>query len=125
MQENHESHVIGTCATCGFRFDLLFGIDCPRCRSEHIKSAFAPIDPLRTALGVGLDIEKLLTDQQTRYYRGQKFFHDDMEDHVNARPSFRVPCQQMSEQESDVPEDCKVPIDEAAQIYELRRMFRL
>jgi len=30
-----------------------------------------------------------------------------------------------SEEETEVPEGCKMPSDVAAQIYELRRMFRL
>ena len=55
------ANVVGTCSTCGFRFDLLLGTACPNCylieRIKRVTEAFAPLDPLRTALGVGLMTE--------------------------------------------------------------------
>lgn len=105
------AHVIATCATCGFRFDMLLGTGCPKCRTEAVKKAFAPIDSLRTALGVlqfedqkGIRLHGKLAEKE--FYR-------------------RVQNDPEAEEQTETPEGCKMPIDEAAQIYELRRMFRL
>ena len=46
------SSIIAACARCGFRFDPLLGLGCPRCRIEAVKVAFAPLDSLRTALAI-------------------------------------------------------------------------
>ena len=64
----------GTCKDCGFTFLLEFGVDCPRCnlaeRTERVKRIFAPVDPLRTALGMGY---QSVTDRGWEHYRGMTF----------------------------------------------------
>ena len=127
MKDEH-AHIIATCAQCNFRFDILRGVDCPRCRMEAVKAAFAPIDPLRTALGIGTLHTNV--DWQSAKWRGVKERADaamnqdgtweDRGTEMYYRPSFDV----MSEQQTEVPRGFKVPLGDAAQTYELRRMFR-
>ena len=99
-------HIIAECAKCHFRFDILFGVDCPQCRTEAVKQAFAPLDPLRTALGVGL-----VSDTELE---GVWHWHGAPDKHFENKT-----------EQAEVPRDCKMPKDEAAQIYELKRRFRL
>ncbi len=104
-----QGHIIATCQTCGFRFDVIFGLDCPACRKQAVAEAFRPVDPLRTALGIWgtkLDstIELRLNLEGPKYYRAEKY-------------NWEAP--------EEVPEGCKMPTDEAEQIYQLRRLFRL
>jgi hypothetical protein len=95
MRDEH-AHLIAECAQCGFRFDILLGVDCPRCRTESVKKAFAPLDALRTALAV-----KGVRWHGEEYYRPEP------------------------EQTEETPRGLRIPLGEAAQVYELRRMFRL
>ena|ERR1035437_2733180 len=102
MRDQHP-HIIATCNTCGFRFDALFGLSCPQCRTEAVKQAFKPIDALRTALGVGLVPDAVLED--VWHWHG-------------------APYKRKAEQ-AEVPQGCKIPLGEAAQVYELKRMRKL
>ena len=96
-------HIIATCSKCGFRFDILFGVACPRCRAEAVREAFKPVDALRTALGMGVRLHGKLADPE--YMRGKGWGEEDWTE--------------------EVPKGCRMPKDEADQIYELRRLFRL
>lgn len=105
--KEEQPHIIATCSACSFRFDILFGTDCPRCRTEAVKKAFAPVDALRTALGVGLtpdpELEGVWHWHGEPYMRGSQF---------------------TEAQEAEVPRDCFMPVDDAEQVYYLRLMFR-
>jgi hypothetical protein len=116
-----QGHIIATCQTCGFRFDVIFGLDCPACRKQAVAEAFKPVDPLRTALGIwGTKLESTIelrfNPEDHKYYRAEKL--------GAGRPSFLVN-QYNWEAPEEVPEGCKMPTDEAEQIYQLRRLFRL
>ena len=93
------ANVVGTCSTCGFRFDLLLGTACPNCylieRIKRVTEAFAPLDPLRTALGLRKSLDNAM---------------QGLEDLINTE---------------DTSVDLRIPKDEPGQIYELRRLFRL
>jgi hypothetical protein len=110
----------GTCAACGFVFLLDFGLNCPACRMtariEKVKQTFAPIDPLRTALG----IERLsdTVSQLDKVEAAQWYWHGTTD-----YPG-RL-CAPNKIEKTEVPEKCKIPNDKASQIYELRRIFRL
>ena len=100
------SSIIGTCEKCGHKFDVLLGFNCPACR---VRKAFAPIDSLRTAMGIqGLSMDAELDGvwhwhgkEVGDFYRG------------------------MQQAETEVPRECKIPQGEEAQVYELKRRFRL
>jgi hypothetical protein len=99
--QNESSHIIATCAQCSFRFDILFGIDCPRCRTEAVKEAFKPVDALRTALGIKGLYEDAELDGVFHWYQwGESNYQEEY-------PQVRMP-----KYEDD-------------QIWELRRLFRL
>jgi hypothetical protein len=109
----------GTCAACGFVFLLDFGLNCPACRMtariEKVKQTFAPINPLRTALGIDKSLRESLSDIKDKelaewHWHGEQYY----------RPSDID-----KEADAEVPEKCKIPNDKASQIYELRRIFRL
>jgi hypothetical protein len=108
MKDKEQGHIIATCSSCGFRFDVLFGISCPACRTESVKKAFAPVDALRTALGMpgSFRVTKegyvIPLDGNLSDYLGDT--HGDTE---------------------DTPAGCRIPADDKAQVYELRRRFRL
>lgn|ERR1035437_4943779 len=104
--KDERPHIIATCANCGFRFDVLFGVGCPQCRTEAVKQAFAPLDPLRTALGVGLVPDAVLEDVW----------------HWHGEPYKRVQDEFSRELE---PRGCKMPKGAAAQVYELKRLRKL
>ena len=92
---------------------------CPVCRTARVSEAFKPIDPLRTALGVlhtNVDwgsaewkdvktrAEKFLSMNHDGTWHGEEFIHAENE---------------------DTPRECKMPLGEAAQLYQLKRLFRL
>jgi hypothetical protein len=87
--QDEQGHIIAECARCSFRFDTIFGLWCPRCRTEAVRETFRPVDELRTALAC---------------------FHDQVEELISAE---------------DYPRDYRLPKGEDAQIYELKRRFRL
>ena len=117
--KDEQPHIIAECSKCGFRFDILFGLDCPSCRTEAVKKAFAPIDPLRTALGVGLTPDPEL-DGVYHYHPEGIRFHGKLAD-----PEYMRGKQWREEDWTEVPKECRIPNDEAGQVYELKRMFRL
>ena len=108
--------IVGICSTCGFVYSLQSGKPCPACmalRIERVRETFKPIDMLRTALGVSgqrpKDAEewsRMREEIQWGYYR----------------PSL---WDSIDKAEAEVPKGCKMPQDDAAQIYELKRRFRL
>ena len=121
--KDEQPHIIAQCAQCGFRFDILFGVDCPRCRREAVKQAFKPIDPLRTALGVGLTPDAELDG--VWHYRPEGIrFHGKLADPDYMRSRQFTGPQTLAKDE-DAPKGLRIPKDEAEQIYQLKRMFRL
>ena len=110
MQDEHP-HLIAECARCHFRFDILLGTDCPNCRMIAVQTTFRPRNPEDYAK---LDfLRSKLAEQGVRwhgeepsYLRGERLVEP-----WNSAP--------------DIPAECKVPLGEAAQIYELRRLCRL
>ena len=94
----------GICSKCGFVFLLEYGLNCPVCsmaaRADRVAQAFAPLDPLRTATGVRMDIDATL---------GYRWHGDDYQ------PKDSV----------EVPRGCKIPKTTEDQVYQLKRLFRL
>ncbi len=119
---NEQPHIFAECAKCHFRFDILFGVDCPQCRTEAVREAFKPVDPLRTALGMGYEevvrnldkVDVTPKDIANWYWHGEPYKRD---------AQFTGP-QQLAKDE-EVPEGCHIPKGEAAQIWELKRMRKL
>ena len=142
---NHEdSHIIATCAKCDFRFDILFGVFCPRCRERAVRLAFSPVDPQRTALGMGIDaqaweqskemknsldaamqgIEGLInsdgSEKDNNYYWHGKENPGRTPERWGSMTYAR--CTTDAE---PLPEGMKMPVSTVDQIYELKRMRRL
>ena len=114
--KDEQPHIIAQCAQCGFRFDILFGVDCPRCRREAVKQAFKPIDPLRTALGVGLTPDAELDG--VWHYRPEGIrFHGKLADPEYMRDKQWAG----TEEQEDIP---GMPDDSAEQVWLLCRLFR-
>ncbi len=101
------SNITGKCATCGCTFDVLLGIACPSCR---VRKAFAPLDPLRTALGIQGLREDAELDGVWHYWHGEEY--PGRLSAPNASPT-------------EMPQGCKMPKSEDAQVYELKRLFKL
>ena len=95
----------GVCDKCGFIFLLEFGLRCPACvmveRTENVTKAFAPVDTIRTALG----IEGLREDDELPgvYHWGESSYVE----------------------EDVIPKQVRMPKHEDDQVWELRRLFRL
>ena len=119
MKDEHP-HIIAECSRCHFRFDILFGVSCPKCRTEAVREAFRPVDSLRTALGVGLTPDPEL--EGVWHYRPEGVrFHGKLAD-----PEYmRGKAWREEDWTEEAPKGCRMPKDEAAQVYELKRMFRL
>ena len=103
------SWITGMCRTCGYIFDVTSSLDCPACRAARVARAFRPIDPLRTALGISGKRPRDSQEWSSREELGAWF------DQANVDPAT----------EPEVPRGCKIPQDEAEQIYQLKRWFRL
>lgn len=116
------SGIVGTCSACGFVFDILENpaLTCPACRATRIAKTFAPVDPLRTALGIGGKRPK--TAEEWRALRDEYVWESIRR---GANYPGRLCTPDGEEPETEVPEGCKMPKDEAGQVWELRRMFRL
>jgi hypothetical protein len=112
-----DEHIIAECAKCHFRFDILFGVDCPQCRTEAVREAFKPVDLLRTALGMGYTDAVRNLDKVDVTPKGMP---EGIRWHG---PYYRQYAP--AEQAEPLPEDMKMPKGEAAQIYELKRMRKL
>lgn len=102
------SSIIGTCQKCGYRYDFLRS-NCPNCRLQAMQKAFAPIDPLRTALG----IQGLREDAEL-----DGVFHWHGEEYPGRLCAPK-------ESFAEIPQGCKMPKSEDGQIYELKRLFKL
>lgn len=114
------SGIAGVCKTCGFIFDITSLLDCPVCRAARVAKAFSPIDPLRTALSIGGKRPRTAEDWKTMrdelawgYLRGKRLIR--VQDETDT----------LAEELSEVPEGCSLPRDEADEVYELKRIFRL
>ena len=105
------SNIIGTCAKCGYALDVLLIGKCPNCRLQAVAKAFAPVDALRTALGIPGLIEDAELD-------GVYHWHDGM----NSGDFYR----RMQQAEAEVDDkQFRIPQDKAEQIYQLKRMRKL
>jgi hypothetical protein len=91
-------NIIVTCSVCGCKFDALyFDMGCPVCRARRVAKTFAPVDVLRTAMGIGgVHLHGKLAEMQVEQPEGDP---DD--------PKYRL------------------PIGEDNQVYTLKRWFRL
>ena|ERR1017187_2651925 len=101
--------ITGHCSVCGYIFSITTSLDCPACRAARVARAFRPIDPLRTALGIAGKRPKDSQEWSSRDELGA-WFDQSVIDRAT---------------EPEVPKGCKIPQDDAAQIYELKRRFRL
>lgn len=115
-----DNRIVGTCATCGMRFDVLMGFDCPNCRRGAVEATFAPVNPLRTALGV--TGQKFPKNAQQWEQAKEELLMRGIVWH-GPEPGLN-PCAEIDLGEP-TPKGCKMPVGDASQIYELRRMFRL
>ncbi len=122
MKEDNEGHIIAECSRCHFQFDTLFGLSCPRCdmtaHTENVRKAYAPIDPLRTALGIKAVRERwqqLWESHGVRWHgpvpAGRGHGMRVVLDNVNEE----------AEQAEDIP---GMPKTEEEQIWKLCRLFR-
>lgn len=113
------SGIVGTCSACGYVFDILENpaLDCPACRAARVAKAFSPVDPLRTALGIGGKRPK--TAEEWKLLRDEYVWES-----IRMGSRF-TGSRALAEEGSEIPEGCKMPKDEAGQVWELRRMFRL
>jgi hypothetical protein len=112
----------GVCQDCGavIELDKMWAVyGCPVCRAARMAASFKPLDLMRTALGMIHNVtSKIDWDMmreelgawQVKHGSSSASFHNKMEDLIN---------------EAEVPRLCKIPKDEASQVYELRRLFRL
>jgi hypothetical protein len=100
------SNIIGTCVKCGYALDVLLIGRCPNCRLQAVAKAFAPVDALRTALGIPGLVEDAELDG-VWHWHGEPY-------EIYSR--YYQP---------EVPRECKVPQGKEAQVYELKRRFRL
>lgn len=120
--KDEQPHIIAECAKCHFRFDILFGVDCPQCRTEAVREAFKPVDPLRTALGMGY--EGMDYEEAVRNLDKVDVTPKDMPEGIRWHgPYYRQYAP--AEQAEPLPEGCKMPKGKAAQVYELTRMRKL
>lgn len=127
MNEENPNIVV-TCVVCGARFDVMrLGLGCPECRLERVKAMFKPLDELRTAetirkhLDEHLDasmaeIEGTSDEQAAVRWHGRPF------NEGNWTGNYSKP---KTTQPEPAPEDCKIPKDKAAQVYELQRIRKL
>ena len=129
----------GICKTCGcvcVLDEMWERYGCPACRAARVAEAFRPIDPLRTAMGipgsfqvkggniVPLDREEMrkelreaLVEKGILWHESKGFYRPEAEsDH---------PTMELSDDESGHRLARTLDADDAAQIYELRRLFRL
>jgi len=124
MKDEHP-HLVAECARCGFRFDILLGVDCPRCR--RVTDSFRPRNPEAYE---NLDfLREKLAQQGVRWHGPENPYkhtcmHPGVED-CKACDWFNENKHSPPEDSTEVPEGCKIPLGEQAQVYELRRMFRL
>ena len=102
MQDEHP-HLIAECARCHFRFDILLGTDCPNCRMIAVQTTFRPRNPEDYTL----DFLRSKLAEQGVHWHGE-----DMRGTIY-------------DNSTEVPEGCRIPKGDAAQIYELKRRFRL
>lgn len=101
------SWITGRCNTCGYIFDVTNSLDCPACRAARVAAAFRPINPLRTALGVSGQRPKDSHEWSSRDELGAWLDRSNIQE------------------PEDTPSDLRIPQDEAEQVYELKRRFRL
>ena|ERR1019366_5401069 len=129
----------GQCKDCGYICELdkaweAYG--CPICRVNRVAKAFAPIDPLRTALGMK-DARNILWDELQRLRGQMGVLHTNVDwqsaewKGVKARAEAAMNQDgtwdgvEPDAEQTEVPRGCKMPLGDAAQVYELRRRFRL
>ena len=113
-------NIAGECKVCGYIFDPTVVGECPACRATNVAKAFAPVDPLRTALGVGGKRPK--TAEEWKALRDE-YVWESIRRVANSNRILAL--HRDKEALTEVPEGCKMPRDEAAQVYELQRLFRL
>lgn len=98
-------NIAGECKVCGHLYDVTTTVGCPACRAARVAEAFKPIDPLRTAMGAGYE-----------FMRGKRY----------AGLAYGSVAKYMTSLDlAEVPKGCKMPTDEAGQVWELKRLFRL
>lgn len=111
----------GICQDCGtvIGLDKMWAVyGCPVCRAARMAAAFKPVDPMRTALGMVQQAPKIDWDMMREELGAWQ------EKHGSEATRFRREMEDLIT-EAEVPRLCKIPKDEASQVYELRRLFRL
>jgi DNA-directed RNA polymerase subunit RPC12/RpoP len=109
----------GQCKDCGNTFlldEMWEAYGCPVCRMARVAKAFKPIDPLRTALGIGTLHTNI--DWGSPEWRGVKARADAA---MNQDGTWNAP----EEEQTEVPRNCKIPKTAEDQVYQLKRLFRL
>jgi hypothetical protein len=109
------SFIYGMCRVCGYVYDAIAMVEagCPACRATRVAKAFSPIDPLRTSLGISGKRPKTAEE-----------YHPSTDANSYLRDG-RLCTPHGEEPQTEIPEGCKMPVDEAAQVYELKRMRKL
>ena len=115
----------GICRVCGcvcVLDKMWYQFGCPACRAARVAEAFGPVDPLRTALGVmptSFTVTKtgeIKSLKAQAYWRGERLAEPEEEQY----PSF-----ELVDDKSGRNLARDLDADEAAQTYELRRLFRI
>ena len=111
----------GQCKDCGnwsLLDEMWEAYGCPVCRAARVAKAFAPIDPLRTALGIGTLHTNV--DWGSAEWKGVKGRADAVL-RMNQDGTWLMP----EAEQTEVPRNCKIPKTTEDQVYQLRRIFRL
>ena len=118
----------GMCAKCGCIFEINWNhIECPAClavRIERVRQAFAPVDALRTAMGIPGSFTVSSRGELMEVKRSP-YEHDCYQPAgAGFDPKDCPACAWADEQgQAEVPRDMKMPTGDAA-VYELKRLFR-
>jgi hypothetical protein len=115
----------GICQDCGvvIELDKMWAVyGCPVCRAARMAASFKPLEGRIAHQRTGEEYRDMaqkidwdmmreeLGAWQVKHGSSSASFRNKMEDLIN---------------EAEVPRLCKIPKDEASQVYELRRLFRL
>ncbi len=115
----------GICIDCGYVY-VPFENDggCPACRAAKIRETFKPVNPERTAQAIPGSFRVGKTGEITHI----NWNEESREAEAVKNWYYRQTCGTVPAlivEQTEVPKGCKMPKGDAAQCYELRRMFRI
>ncbi len=118
------------CSVCGKLFDAGQDIRCPACRATAVWEAFRPVDPKRTARAIqrlhSLEMTNLDSPEAiAKLWEGLAW--EQAQSEGMSFEEYTWGFQHVVQEDTPKYYDAmyRIPRGEAAQIYELRRLFRL